>query len=217
MSKPCFVRMRSACLTISASIPGRIVGHRLQHGDLRAEPQPDAAELQSDHAAADDDQVLRHRGDRERAGRVDDPLVVELQEGQLDRDRPGGEQDVASPSASRFPSAPSTSTRSGPARRPKPRTHSILFFLKRPVDAVGVGRHDLVLPGEHRGDVHRDPVDLDAVGRPPCGASGRTARTSRAAPCDGMQPTRRQVPPSAASFSTHATFIPSCAARMAAT
>jgi hypothetical protein len=32
-----------------------------------------------------------------------------------------------------------------------------------------------------------------------------------------MQPMRRQVPPSAASFSTQATFMPSCAARIAAT
>ena len=32
----------------------------------------------------------------------------------------------------------------------------------------------------------------------------------------GMHPTRRQVPPSFGSFSTHSTFMPSCAARMAA-
>ena len=34
---------------------------------------------------------------------------------------------------------------------------------------------------------------------------------------DGMQPTRRHVPPSCGSFSTTAAFIPSCAARIAAT
>jgi len=34
---------------------------------------------------------------------------------------------------------------------------------------------------------------------------------------DGMQPTLRQVPPSVASFSTTATFMPSCAARTAQT
>ena len=34
---------------------------------------------------------------------------------------------------------------------------------------------------------------------------------------DGMQPTRRQVPPSAGSFSTQATRMPSWAARIAAT
>src|SRR5438045_2880636 len=32
----------------------------------------------------------------------------------------------------------------------------------------------------------------------------------------GMQPTRRHVPPSSGSFSTHTTFAPSCAARIAA-
>src|SRR6185295_8035293 len=34
---------------------------------------------------------------------------------------------------------------------------------------------------------------------------------------DGMQPTLRQVPPSVARFSTHATFNPSCAALIAHT
>jgi hypothetical protein len=34
---------------------------------------------------------------------------------------------------------------------------------------------------------------------------------------DGMQPMLRQVPPSVARFSTQATFMPSCAARIAQT
>ncbi len=34
---------------------------------------------------------------------------------------------------------------------------------------------------------------------------------------DGMQPTFRQVPPKVAHFSTTATFMPSCAARIAQT
>ena len=34
---------------------------------------------------------------------------------------------------------------------------------------------------------------------------------------DGMQPTLRQVPPRVARFSTTATFMPSCAARIAQT
>ena len=34
---------------------------------------------------------------------------------------------------------------------------------------------------------------------------------------EGMQPMLRQVPPSVARFSTQATFMPSCAARMAQT
>ena len=41
-------------------------------GDLGAKPQPHAAELEPDHAAADHDHMFGHLGQRERAGRIDD-------------------------------------------------------------------------------------------------------------------------------------------------
>src|SRR3712207_5165917 len=46
-----------------------------------------------------------------------------------------------------------------------------------------------------------------------CSYSSEESRSA----LEGMHPTRRQVPPSAPSFTTHATLIPSCAARIAAT
>ena len=51
---------------------------RLEHRDVGAEPAPDAAHLEADHAGADDAEPLRHLGDRERAVVVDRiALVVE--------------------------------------------------------------------------------------------------------------------------------------------
>jgi hypothetical protein len=55
----------------------------------------------------------------------------------------------------------------------------------------------------------------------PCSASLWFASSKCSEDCssalEGMQPTLRQVPPSVARFSTQATFMPSCAARMAQT
>ena len=67
---------------------------QLDDGDLGAEPVPDGAELESDHAAADDDQVLRDLGDDEGADVREDALFVELEEGELDRYGAGGNDDV---------------------------------------------------------------------------------------------------------------------------
>ncbi len=55
----------------------------------------------------------------------------------------------------------------------------------------------------------------------PCPARWFCASAKRSEECssalEGMQPTLRQVPPSVPRFSTQAVFMPSCAARMAAT
>ncbi len=55
----------------------------------------------------------------------------------------------------------------------------------------------------------------------PCAAKSCDAAAKFSEDCssafDGMQPILRHVPPSVALFSTHATFMPSCAARIAQT
>src|SRR5687767_205693 len=66
----------------------------LDDGDRGAEPAPDGAELESDHATADDDQALRDLGDAEGADIRKDALFVELEEGELDRYGAGGDDDV---------------------------------------------------------------------------------------------------------------------------
>ncbi len=50
---------------------------RFQHDRLRAEPAPDAAELEADDARADDAKPLRRLREVERAPGVDDALAVE--------------------------------------------------------------------------------------------------------------------------------------------
>ena len=67
---------------------------RLDDGDLGAELRVDHAELEADVAAADHDHALRDVVERERAGRVDDALLIDLEAGDLDRPRAGREHDV---------------------------------------------------------------------------------------------------------------------------
>ena len=77
-----------------------LIGHRekrverLQHDDVGAEPAPDAAELEADHAGADDAQAFRYVVEIQRARRVDNVLAVELRNRQLDRGRARREDDV---------------------------------------------------------------------------------------------------------------------------
>src|SRR5262249_28119455 len=53
----------------------------LDHRHFRAEPEPDRAELEPDVAGADYQQPLRHRGELQRTGRRNDPLLVDLDPG----------------------------------------------------------------------------------------------------------------------------------------
>ena len=67
---------------------------QLDDRHLRAEPAPHGAELETDHASADDDEMLRHSGNDQRADVREDALLVELEKGQLDRDGTGSDDDV---------------------------------------------------------------------------------------------------------------------------
>ena len=77
MSMPCFLNSLVRFLADLAVHAGQDLVEKLDHGDLRAEPPPDRAELEPDHAAADDDQVAGHLVELERAGGIDDPLLVD--------------------------------------------------------------------------------------------------------------------------------------------
>ena len=68
--------------------------HELDDRHLRAEPTPDRSELEADHAAADDDEVLRHFADGQRADVRQHAPLVDLEERQLDRHRAGRDDDV---------------------------------------------------------------------------------------------------------------------------
>ena len=92
-------------------VAGQDRGQRLDDRDLRAELRVERADLEADVAAADDQKALRHRAKRQRAGRVDDAVAVELEAGDLDRPRAGGDDDVVGLDAS------SLAVRLGRARR----------------------------------------------------------------------------------------------------
>ena len=113
------------------------------------------------------------------------------------------------------PSAPVATTRPGAAMRPVPRTRSTLFFLNRKSMPRVLSATALSFQAIIAG---RSSVTLSTTtpwrARWPTSANFSDESSSA---LEGMQPTLRQVPPSVASFSTQATRMPSCAARMAAT
>ena len=113
-------------------------------------------------------------------------------------------------------SGPSIATRSGAAIRALPCRRVIRFFLKRvatpvvsPCTTCAFRR---IIAG--RSSATSPTVTPWAASR--VRACQKSSLESRSA-LDGMQPMRRQVPPSAASRSTQTTRMPSWAARMAAT
>ena len=87
--------------------------------------------------------------------------------------------------------------------------------LEQPGDAAGHLLDDAVLPFVGLREVEPGLPTLT-----PSLANVSSASLIENAVCTqalvGMQPTRRQVPPSSGSSSMHATFAPSCAARIAA-
>ena len=196
---------------------GQDAVEELDHGHLAAEPPPDRAEFEADDAGADDDEAPRHAGERQRAGRRDDALLVDLDAAERRRVRAGGDDDrLRLDDLARFrrPWRPTPC----PARRSSrwPRKESILFFLKRKATpetlasttaslcAIICGRSSFGLP-----TLMPKPAKLWP-------ASSKSSEVWRSA-FDGMQPTLRQVPPKVASFSMTATLRPSWAARMAQT
>ena len=165
----------------------------------RAQPPPDAAHLQADHAGADHAQPLRHFGNRQRAGVVEDQLRCRTR-------APGsarGFEPVATMTcfAVSVSASPATSTcqrsRFCPAKLPRPWKNVDLVLLEQVDDAVVVLLDDLVLAlrASARGRARR-PLTLM-----PCSAKRWPACSKFSDDCssalDGMQPTLVQVPPSA--------------------
>ena len=66
----------------------------LEDDELGAGALEGLAELEADDPAADAEHPLRDVVEVERAGRVEDPLLVDLEAGDLDRQRAGGDDDV---------------------------------------------------------------------------------------------------------------------------
>ena len=112
-------------------------------------------------------------------------------------------------------SPPSTAIVLASLNVPVPLTHSTPLALKRPATPPVIC---VTTPFFHSFAAPKSScalADPDAELR-----EDLVRRCSSCAVCThalvGMQPTRRQVPPSSGSFSMQATFAPSCAARIAA-
>ena len=111
---------------------------------------------------------------------------------------------------------PSTSTVFGAVMRPAPFSQAILFFLNRNSMPPVFSLTTLSLWDSMPGRSSSTPPTLMPNLARPCLASSYFSDAASSA-LEGMQPTFRQVPPSALRFSTQATLKPSCAARIAQT
>ena len=182
---------------------------QLDDGDLGAERVVDRRHLEADDAAADDQQPLRDAVDLERAGGVDDPVVLG-QERQRRRLRARRDDAVleADDGVADLRSC------SGAVNSPVPRTTWTLRCLAS--DSRPPVRRPTTL------SFHARTLSMSIVGAsklmpasPSSAASVRTLATCSSA-FDGMQPTFRQTPPSCSPRSIRATVSPRSAARNAA-
>ena len=162
-SRPCFRKTRSASFTTSCVHARENPGHELDDRDARAEPAPDAAELEADHATADDDEMLRHLGDRERADVGEHALLVELEKGQLDGHRAGRDDDVLRGVRRRGAVGAGDVDEVAGAQRPAPLGPRDLVLPEQELDPLRVLRHDFVLALEHLREVDAQIADTDAV------------------------------------------------------
>ena len=94
MSKPCFLKILRAFLADLAVHAGQDLVEIFDDGDLGAEPPPDRAELEPDHAAADHDHWPGHLVQLERAGGIEDPVLVDLDARQRGDAGAGGDDEI---------------------------------------------------------------------------------------------------------------------------
>ena len=133
-------------------------GQRLDDCDLRPQLGVQRADLDADVAAADDDEPLRDGVERQRPGRIDDPLAVELEARDLDRARAGRDHDVVG--LNRRLAAVRGGQLDGVARGQARHARAVVAAvrLEQDLDAAGELADDLGLPA-----LHLDHVDADVV------------------------------------------------------
>ena len=201
---------------------GQELGQRLEHDDLGAEAAPDAAELQTDDAGADDAEPLGHGIKVERAPGVDDLRGLEGHRAQLDRARTLRRARPAWRSSVRLaPSCATNSTLPGASSLPCPcsgvtpaplKSARIPWVMLRTMPALRfcICARSSVVPA----------TLMPWVANSSCTRWNSSLDSSSA--LEGMQPAFRHVPPKAAEpsrffhSSIQATESLFCAARMAA-
>jgi hypothetical protein len=139
----------------------------LDDRDLGAEAAPHRPHLQPDIAAADHHQVARHLRQRQRAGRSDDLLFVDLDARQRHHLGARGDDDVLG--LNRLSAGAIGRDRNLVPAEQARRALDVgdLVFVEQELDALGEVGDDLVLAAHHRRQVERRAVDLHAVRRQP--------------------------------------------------
>ena len=134
----------------------------LDDGHLGAEAAPHRAHLEADDAGADDDHLLGHGGQRERAGRRDDALLVNGHAGNAHDLGAGGDQNVLAPDGL-LRAVVAVDLDLVGRRKLAPALDIVdLVLLEQALDAARQLPHVLVLVGEHLAQVEADAGRVDA-------------------------------------------------------
>ena len=126
------------------------------HGHLRAQALPDAAELKPDDAAADDDEMFGHLGQRQGAGRIDDYLLVDLDSWQRCDARTRGDDEIF-----RAVALPRNLDCRRRTKGSVPFEPIDLVLLEQEFDAAGQFLDCLVLLALHCLEIERHAFELD--------------------------------------------------------
>ena len=156
-------RMRCICRATSASMPGRMRSRNsttVTSAPSRRQTEPSSRPMTP---APTTSSLFGTFAQRQRAGRGDDALLVDVDARQRRDVGAGGDDDglaCRAPAAS--PSTTVTSTLPGAGDAARRRGSVDLVLLAQERDAVGVALHALVLVGQHRARDRASGVDLDA-------------------------------------------------------
>ena len=159
---PCFCSMRWNCLRDFAIDAGQDVVEEFDDRHLGAEPPPHRAELEPDDAGADDEKLLRHLGEIERAGRGHDALLVDVDAVQPRDVGAGGDDDVLGLQRLRLAVVGFHLDLAGRGDAAGAVKRLDLVLLEQIIDAFDVAVDALLLVFEHRGEIDARLADLDA-------------------------------------------------------
>ncbi len=155
-------------------------------------------------------------GQRQRAGRGDDLTLVDLDPRQAGDVGAGGDDDRLGLVGRLGAVGADDHDVAGRRDAPSPCSQSILFFLNRKATPLTLAAtvSSLCFIIARRSSLGGATTTPSAPSPWPASSNISEAYSSA---FEGMQPMLRQVPPSVLRFSTTATFMPSCAARIAQT
>ena len=150
-------------------LAAHLVVHAGQHavekfddGHFRPETSPNRAEFKPDHAGADHQQMLRHLGKRERAGRRHDALLVDVDAFETRHIGAGGDDDGFRFQCLRRAVGGSDLDLAGRGDAAGAEKRIDLVLLEQEVDALDVAVDALVLERHHRGEVELGRGNADA-------------------------------------------------------